>query len=101
MHRMNGTRKSLGWGGVLLMGLLFALPAAAAGQAQGDRCKADCATKASEPLQSCVNTCPRPANNKDMKSVRTYQGCAARCSAHFKERLKTCEKKCPDTQKKK
>lgn len=94
MHRMNATWKKLAWGGVLLGGLLLSLPAAA--QSQGDRCEADCATKASEPMQTCVRACPQPGNGKDLKSTSAYHSCAARCSAHFQERLKTCKKKCPD-----
>ena len=94
MHRMNATRKKLGWGGLLLGSLLWALPAAA--QAPSDRCEADCATKASEPVQACVRTCPQPANPKDANAMRGYQSCAARCSSRFQEHFKTCKKTCPE-----
>lgn len=89
---MNQTRKTLGW--AVLGCLLWALPAAA--QTAGERCQADCASKAAEPMQACMTKCPAPGKSKDLKSMRAYQNCAQRCSSHFEERFEACRKKCPD-----
>ncbi|MCE9668871.1 hypothetical protein LY474_13700 [Myxococcus stipitatus] len=67
------------------------LLAASAAWADGTECNTDCATKASEVLQRCMDKCP---TQSDPSRPGPMRSCALRCQERQEERFADCEKRC-------